>query len=183
MDITAVLLAEYLGILRHVEDGTNQLRIPHSLIPALLEMQEKAAPHQPSKLAVLEEITDLVDEQLITVTVIVSPTHEVPDELSEAMEPDWIALLELARSSDGYLVDYLSLRRMPSNDAFRIPEGSVETLVNCRAVAESLSQYGPLSQPDLSHALSELGTEGAKKPLMTVPVQGKKLILYGNISE
>ena len=116
MDITAVLMAEYVGLLRQMEAQSNQLRIPHSLIPALLEMREKAAPYQPSKLAVFEEIAQLVNERAIAVTEVVLPTEQVQDESTEALGADWIALFELARSSDGYLVDYLPLKSLRGND-------------------------------------------------------------------
>ena len=184
LDITAVLLAEHLGILGKLEAQFKPLRVSYSLMPALLEMRDKAAVPQPSKLAWFEEITRLVDGGGIRVTESVPSVGQNKGELAEPMGQKWMAQFELARSNHGYLVDFLPLRQLGrDNPAPSLPQGFDKTVVNCRAVAEALRQHGPLSQSQLDLALSALGNEGSTEPMMTIPSTGRNLYLFGSTAE
>jgi hypothetical protein len=169
VDITSILFAAHLGVLKSVESKFGPLRIPVELIPALMEMRESVSPHQPSRTDHARKILDFLQRGLLhEVTKSDSPG---PFNQTNELAADWLRLFERARNASGYLLDFLPIRkRLSAEPEKELPPGADQVLVNCRAIAESLRQDGPLSEQEYRDALAALGTEGEQPPSL-VPTQ------------
>ncbi len=183
LDITAVLLAEHLNILTKIERAFAPLHIPAELVPALIQLREQITPHQPTRYEESKQIVELVKNGTISVL-----REELPSEfenalLTDEMGADWVILAYSARNNNGFLVDYLPLRKrdLSGHPPSTVPEDIGNLLVNCRALVESLLQEGPLSVDEYNKALDELGNEGEVDPSEIVPPQGLNLYLDGVI--
>ena len=184
LDITAILLAEHLGLLNNVENVFKRLRIPALAVPALTQMREKATFHQPSRINNLRIVNQLVEDGKITaLDVNILPSQ--PDEiLARDLGSDWIALYEEAQAKGAYLVDFLPKKKISDFSTPAIlPVGSDKVLVNCRAVIDILRQHGPLSQTVFESAIEELGTEAISIIDTSIPPLGSALYCYANIIE
>ncbi|MCB0173515.1 MAG: hypothetical protein KDJ97_23545 [Anaerolineae bacterium] len=185
LDITSVLLAEHLDILSKIEQTFAPLNIPADLIPALIQLREKSTHHQPARLRENQQIVDIVKNGAITIIdEALSPELDNPTLVAE-MGKEWVILSELARKNNGYLVDYLPLKKndLSGDTPSVLPDGIETFLVNCRAIVESLLQYGPLSKKEYYKAMDSLGYEGQVKPSEVIPLQGSRLYCDGAIPE
>ena len=184
LDVTAVLLAEHLGILTEVEKAFKPLRIPISLIPSLVQMRDKYAHPQPKCLEAYRLIIELVQQGLLKIEECELPQEYKNSKLAEELGSQWVVLFEKARISKGYLVDFLPLTKKDfSSTPPSLPEDASHYLVNSRAIVEALQQQGPLSHKEYIDALKMLGSEGVRTISETIPVQGKTLYCHGNIPE
>lgn len=182
LDVTAVLLAEHLGILTEVEKAFKPLRIPISLIPSLVQMRDKYAHPQPKCLEAYSLIIELVQQGLLKIEDCELPQECENSKLAEELGSKWVVLFEKARISKGYLVDFLPLTKKDlCGQPSALPEDASRYLVNCRTIVETLRQHGPLSNSDYIDALKMLGSEGGKTISVTIPEQGKTLHCHGNI--
>lgn len=184
LDITSLLLAAHLEILDQVEEAFKPLCIPAPVMPALLQMRERLAHHQPSRIETCQQIVGLVDSgSLKVLDCPVPPDYPNADLVSELGE-EFVACFERARTDDAYVVCFLPLRR---RDLMGPPSGLSEEakqyLVNCRGIAEALREYGPLPATEYTNALEELGEEGLKIGNEIVPEGESTLYCLGNIPE
>lgn len=183
MDVTAILLAAHLRVLRKVEEVFRPIKIPASLVPSLVAMRDEVGPHQPSSAQACRRVHELLSKSKIK-TIDTSKVSEADSILVQELGAEWVALWEHARRNDGYLVDFLPLRKRDlSGPPAALPEDAGRTLINCRAVVESLRRFGPLSEDDYLRALDALGTEGLKADIKVVPTQQKTLLLHSGIPE
>lgn len=183
LDITAILLAEHLGILNNVENAFRPIRIPSLIVPALTQMREKVTHHQPSSLDNLQVVNKLVESGRIKIDMNLSPSL-LDEEFSRELGNDWIAIYQEAKANDGYLVDFLPKKKIGAIDSPAIlPEGAKDVLVNCRAVIDTLRQQGPLSQNTFEAVIEELGTESIKLNHGELPKLGSPLYCYANTIE
>lgn len=181
LDVTAYLLAGHLGILDSVETAFGPLGVPDSLVPALLKMRQELEPPQPARLQASRQVIDLVKRGSLRLLDCSLPPGYENSQLVEEMGEDWVALFERARATEGYLVDYLPLRRQDLRGSpSALPEDASECLVNCRGIVEALRQQGPFSDAQYAEALRLLGTEGQRFGEV-VAKAGSPLFLHGNI--
>lgn len=179
LDVTAILLAAHVGILEAVEQTYRPLHIPPGLIGALVRMRELVAHPQPRRLAACDEVLALADQGLLKVAS-VAWLQDIDQRLEAELGPDRLALVESARQADGYVVDFLPLRRPDlSGAAADVPDDVGSRFVNVGAVAESLRQFGPLSASAHAAAIAVLGTEGRMDAGAIVPPPGRTIYLHG----
>lgn len=184
LDITAVLLAEHLEILDEVEASYSPLSIPGDLIPTLVRMLEKLSAHQPSQLRACQQIADLAEQgklQSVDNQITVSSDNET---LVEELGAGWVSIFGLAQANNGFLVDFLPLSKIgETGPPSSLPDDGGRYLVNCRAIVDSLLQYGPLSQESFNQALRDLGSISGQYPSAPIPRPGSTLYCHANIPE
>jgi hypothetical protein len=184
LDVTALILANHLGLLSTVEHTFAPLSIPATLIPALVGMLDRLQPQQPSRLLLYQQIVDLTERGLCHVAAGMLPPSSDHTPLVEALGAAWVACFEQVRASRGYLVDCLPLHTRDGRDATSaLPEDAAQYVVNCCAVLEALRQQGPLSAEEYERALQGLGQEGHSEVSPALPIQGTALFCYGTIPE
>jgi len=104
--------------------------------------------------------------------------------LVEEVGEDWVAVFNEAQSNDGYLLDFLPIRKKGRVDiATVLPENADNRLVNCRTVIEALQHQGRLSAEEYANALEEIGSEGQVIPSATIPRKGSELHCRGILPE
>lgn len=183
LDLTALLMAAHLEIIDKVENVFAPLRIPAAIMPALIQMRERIAHHQPLRLEHCRQIVELVDEGALEVIECALPPDYANVDLSSELGEEFAALLETARGNEGYLVCFLPLRKQDlSGPPSALPEHADQYLVNCRGVIEALREQGPLSSVEYADGLRELGNE-ARKVVDLVPEKGSPLYCRGNIPD
>ena len=178
-DITAILLANHLGILETVCKEFTPLRISRNLVPALQKMRADCLPLQASRLALLNQIVDLVEKgQIHSLDTARSATCD-NDDFAKHMGKSWSCLYEQARAG-GCLVDFLPLKTLERNDPpLPLIEETKQYLVNCRAVVEALWRGGPVSKRSYEKALDDMGKEGIAPTSEVIPAKGSTLYLCG----
>jgi tetratricopeptide (TPR) repeat protein len=183
MDITAVLLAMHLEILRQVEESFRPIAIPAEMVPALIHMREQVSHHQPKRLEACQQIVELVGNTLMGALEFVPAVEN--HSLIEELGPEWVGLFEYARSQKGHLVDFYPIRKRGiSGEPASIPESLKKYVTSCRALIESLRSSGPLSDKEYEEALEALGDQGQVDISDgDVPRQGSLLILRANVPE
>lgn len=183
LDITAVLLGAHLNILDPVEANFKPLYIPIDLIPSLIEMRENISPHQPSVLKAYQQIIDLEQQGLLQALESTVPVDYKNGLIIEELGDDWVASFEEVRLKDGYLVDFLPLKKRDlSGPPTALPADANRYIINCRSIVEALRQQGPLSGQEYSTALDALGSEG-KTILAEIPEQHKVLYFHFSVPE
>ena len=185
LDVTAVLLAEHLGILDQVEDAFDDLRVPGELMQALARMRDQTYPHQPARQNLLERVVRLADEGELRGETLELPAGYENARLVEEMGEPWVAAFERARAREGYLVDFLPLTTQTNLDCApdALPEDASNHLLNAGSVLEALRVYGPLSEVRAAEHREALGEEGRVYPDRPVPGAGSYLFLDGGVAE
>ena len=183
LDVTAMLLAAYLDVLSAVEARFLTLYVPGQLVPALVGMQEALIPHQPSRLRNLQEIVGLVEQGKLKVASRPS-TPASESEFAKALGYDRAALIETARTNQGYFLDFLPLRPEDDQDlSHEMLNRITPYLVSSRSVLDALRLGGPLSQAEYSAALAKLGDSIQAQIDTASPKQGSPLYCHGNTIE
>lgn len=184
LDITGILLGAHIGILDEVENSFKPLHIPIDLIPALIQMRERLTFHQPSMLKAYQQIIDLEERGKLQTIESTLPAEYENKALVEEIGEEWVALFEAVRARNGYLVDFLPLKKRDlSGPPVALPKDANKYVVNCCAVVEALRLKGPLSKQEYDKVLHELGSEGSKSISEMIPKQGKLLYCHLNIPE
>jgi nucleoside phosphorylase len=183
LDITAILVAEHLGILEMVEHQFKPLRIPPTLPMALTAQRELLMPQQPSQLPTYRLILKLVESTGLHLIAEEPTVSEEVDELIAQMGKRWISVLRRAQSENGFLVDYLPLK---SNDQERtevkLPPGLADHVISCRSLLESLKSNVGLSDQTYEEMSKALRNQGSDSDQGAVPPLGAKVFLTGNIA-
>jgi hypothetical protein len=183
MDVTAILLANHLNILDILTKTFKPVRLPSDIVFSLVDMQEKLIPLQPSHLEIKKNIIRLVEQGDLEVVDAKLLSLHNNQELVDNLGEDWVALLEIARSQKGYLIDFLPLRKRDLSDLpVCLPEDTSRFVTNCRSVIDALRQHGPLSESEYENAIRGLGSEGMILNGV-IPQDGSVLVCHGNIPE
>jgi tetratricopeptide (TPR) repeat protein len=178
LDVTAVLLAAHLEILDALEKSFGPLRIPAPLIPALIAMRDRIAPHQPSRASRFAEIVELLDAGVLRA---IDPSDVPPGESKSGTQTDptaRTALLRQAAAIEGFVIDFADSSR--DSTLLNIDRSR---LINCRVVTDALRHHGPLSHDDYLRALSDLGNESQQHGSQVTLPEGCSLLCLANIPE
>lgn len=180
MDISALLVAEGIGILSKVEQCFRPIYISPETTKTLNLQRTELASHQPSQLSVFQRILDLLEKKL-------TPFHDLPkvpvelEPLIDQMGKKWVSVLQKAVEENGYIVDYLPLRsHKRPRSTVTVSASYTNRITNCRAILESLKADGGLSTIAYDQSLDGLGSERKDGLHSPVPPIGAKLFLVGN---
>lgn len=176
-DVTSILLASHFGFLEQVEQAFHTIRISPHLVPALRDMQTKAAPHQPKHVAASASILRLVDAGRIST----SPSVDVEtSRVQNVLDPQRASLDVLAENNHGFVVDFHPLTEAGTGRPIQeLPQSTRNRFVKCRAVVEAL-RGGPLSQGEYARVVRSMGNEGTQEPSCIVPELGRPLFFHMN---
>jgi len=181
-DVTALLLASWLGILDAVEAHFKPIACSPSVLPLLLALENDLRHHQPARRAGVDKTLGLIDCGKLRRCTTAEPVPPALDGLVEEMGRPWVvALLECERRG-GLLVDFLPLRHgVNFQPPLHLEPDLAAHVVDLPAVLEGLHRAGPLSGDRLQKALKELG----RYPLTDgrVPSAGTVVCLTGAIAE
>ncbi|MBK9941548.1 MAG: hypothetical protein IPP13_08010 [Kouleothrix sp.] len=184
VDITSLLLAAHVDMLDIIEQTFAPIRIPASLMPALLTIRERLFNHQPSRLDAYRRILGLLRDGRLRIIDPSTQRVAIEPDLAHEFGDDWAALHAYARANEGCLVDFLPLRKRGSlGEAGTLPNDAARYVINCRTLVESLKQYGVLSDERYHAVIDAMGTEGQAQQTTHVPPLGRVLICRGNIPE
>lgn len=176
LDLTALLVAADIEILDVVEQTFKPLRIAPELQPALLQMRERVAEQQLTRLEAAREILRLLDEGAYGV-------YEPSDAEDLGRGSEWTALLTAAQREGGYLADYLPIQQLEAEDPLRLPEDAARYLVNCRAIVDGLRANGALTFEEAERATERFGQEGRAVQGVATPEPGSILYCHLMIPE
>jgi hypothetical protein len=182
MDISSLLLAAHLEILDEIERVFDPLRIPSELVGALVEMRSRIQHTQPSRLHAYQQLVELADAGAFeTITDAADPADfEIPDG-AEILKDDWHYLFNRARAEDGYLVDFLPLRKPGTSEILSdLPEAVRERVIDCQSILKALEVYGPLTHQAYVQASEQVGVGGSTGLSHSMPEPGASLFFYAN---
>ena len=155
-DLTALLIAYRLNILRKIEAAFSPIVLPHSTAVALAEMRDAIRPIQPARSDALRHVRDLVAShrlELVDTTVPSSPTATIPQ-----LDAQRSQLLAYAIDSGNLLVDFLPITDESSEPA-PLTSTHEAILRSPHSVVESLYTHAEISKAQKATALEALGPE------------------------
>lgn len=183
IDITALLLAADIEILKQVEKCFKPLWISKNTIESFIHQRDQLNPQQPSNIIDNRNIIKLLEQGKFKLFPEEINAPQDSSELSNKMGQKWGSILKKARLEKGFLVDYLPITSNDVNqEPVTLPVGVSEFVINCRALTDSLKGNGYLSDVQYKKALSGLGHEAAKIMYPQLPQIGSSLFLMGNIA-
>lgn len=160
MDVTAILLAAHLDILKQVETLFKPLRIPPHTQQALLAMREQLMhDFQPPEVEAQRQIVDLVTrQQLVVVDAKLTPSASSERTIAD-LGVEWANQYAAARVIDGYIVDFLPLVRLSQEGhEHHVSADGYRRLISCRDVVETLYQNHLVDQVGYQRALTVLAS-------------------------
>lgn len=182
LDITSILLLEHFEILKMVEHTYQPIRIPHSLMLALMEMLLKHHEADRENIGACKEIIQLVDRKQIKV-VQLPELNNLDTPLVQQMGEEWVQAYHFIEGNEGYYVNFLPLRKIGLEDeAAEITEEVSQYLIDLRAIVESLLRHHVITKSEYDRTLQALGSIAAAGTTL-VPKQGVKLIFFANTLE
>ncbi|MBI4494834.1 MAG: TIR domain-containing protein [Chloroflexi bacterium] len=183
-DVTALLLAAHLDLLDAVEAGFAPIRIPRPLITTFVQMRDRLANFQASRVEVWRLIDRLLADGAIKVVQPAVPSSGADPGLVAQLGEDWVALYELACAHNGFVVDFLPLTRVDASGIrAEVPATVLAHVVNLRAIVDALRRQGPLSRGEHQRLLESLGDQGREIEGGVVPQQSAVLYCDVGIAE
>jgi hypothetical protein len=173
-DVTAILLAEHIGVLELAEKTFAPLHITTDLIPCLNDMREKVRDAQPSRAESGSVISRLVEDGEIQISHIELPAA-TPGDQTQGMTPLLRRLLEGIRDAGKLLI-------VP-NVTSDLPGDLKPFAVNCRSLIEALHHGGELSAQNHSAAVSVLGREATAEIRSDLPAFGCEMVCMMSAAE
>lgn len=184
LDLTALLLAEELGLLDVVVRTFAPVYLPPSTIIALAKQIEETLPHQPSRLETMKLIQGLLTDgplQVLSEALPLDPLDHIEPGPGRPT-PAWRRLLAEARRTGGTLVDHLPLRAGIPQMPVELTMEEEGAIVGCLSVLTSLEMAGKLTVEQRRFAQEHLA-ETARGESARILAAGTKLYLDGGIAE
>ncbi len=180
LDVTSLLLADYLEILPAVEQAFAPLHLPADIPLALTTMMEHLAHAQESALRTYRWIVGLSEQDSLS-EIVTGPSTRPEDAVLVAEHgASRVDLLTRARDANGYLVDLFPLQKPGSLDpSAPLPPDLSPRAMNCRMIAEALHRDGILSLADYRYAVNSLRAEEQGDPIGATPQPGVSLFMNG----
>lgn len=188
LDVSALLIAEHLGILEAVERLFKPLLVSPKLITALVAQLQKLQFNQPSQICTSAAILELLKQGSLRCSGTGSNGQPdnggALDELAGAMGSIWISSLRQANDQGGFLVDHFPLRtHTPPILPINIPEPYDKLVIGCRTIVQTLRENGWISQQMHEAAISGLEKRGDTDVNNPSLPEHTKLFLHGNVVE
>lgn len=157
MDITALYVAEEIGVLDIIERVCAPIFISAS-VPELLQAEiNRITPHQPAIQQPRLDLLRLVDSgALKTIAYQASKANSEKSQYAQEMGGEWEFLLSEARQRGGVLCDYLP----PSGQSglpLVVSNEDARHLVTCGDLVGALEQLGEISAAQALEAVRKLG--------------------------
>lgn len=191
LDVSALMLAQHLGVLDAVERVFGLVHVPTSVMSDLVAERDILDRAIPAQLKEHRQASHLAHEGALRTYTLPAEQGDVSESeasdhahIRSMMGGEWLRLLLHAHVEEGFLVAYLPLRsRTPEREPVCPPEPLGARVTNCRALAEALRNSGRLSASQYEESIEALGTEGVNAPVPeTIPALGSKLFLQQSIA-
>jgi hypothetical protein len=160
LDATALLTLSFLKILDVALDAFETVYIPHSTLGWLFEERQKAAFHQPSRIASARKVRDLLATDLLEKF---TPTTTASSDLTAQVGDELAALIgEAEKVRDGDDSQHIVVRSAPVHRLSSLMEeeadlsGHATVLSSCLAVVEKLRQKGQITADEEKRARTYL---------------------------
>jgi len=184
MDVTALLVAEYLGVLDDIEAYFDVIKVPSNLGEVLFDMSTELSVPQPGRAAALRELRALVNAHRVTVVDVGRSAGRTTTFLPE--------LYRLAQERDAAVVDFLPVVDVNTGvpSAEQPPEIQNQG-INIASLVSSLQEHGMLTEAQAEVARANLGNEGrdrvgtvrSEQPLFLAPSVAPLLVEAGLITQ
>lgn len=184
LDITALMLAESIGILDLIEQHFSPMQISSHVQLALQAEMGDLLPHQPSRLESYQKILSLLEEKQLSAIGPEIDLKPKDEELARKLGVDRYYFFHHAQESGGFAVDHWPLTAYEDEKTrITLPNDLAACVTNCRDIIESLKSAGRLTDSETEQALSQLGSSGQAAESMPCPPLGATLILCNNLAD
>ena len=177
-DVSAIIIANHLGLLDVIERSFKPLMISPSLMTALLLQQQNLQSIQPSQIEKCNAILQLVEKKVIS-CIQVEPTITADlKDLIATMGEQWVADLHQAYSQQGFLIDHLPLQtRTPPIRPITLAAPYDTRVIGIKTLLQSLRAHGWVSPEAYIDARISPESQNHLIP------ENTKLFFYGNAIE
>ncbi len=182
LDPSALLTMLALGCLEEIISTVDAVVLPHAMLGWLFQERQKAAFHQPSRVARAQAIRDAVATNKLQVARI---SHPTPERLVEQVGTELAGLLVEAQADDTLAQAHRVIRALPvaKVGSFSKEEADVSgytgLLSSCSDVIDALRRSGALSAEELDRATTYLALQEGGAALQNPIPSGSCLYLDG----
>jgi len=159
VDITALLLAEQLGILGLVEEQFQPLLISSWVQQSLMQQLLKSQPHQPAIVKTRNNIVGLVDAKLLHIIDTPWPAKVRNDLVGEQMGQEWCSWLERVKGENGLLVDLLPLTSNTDGTLISLCEDEMENVVSLAEVVAAMKTASLITDTEAEKFTTQIGSK------------------------
>lgn len=159
VDVTALLLAQQLGILDLVERQFGPLLISSWLPQSLTQQWQQAQPNQPALDSARQDVLKLVAEGYLHPVEEPWPEQTRADEVGARMGVEWCAWLERVKARNGLLVDFLPLTaKVGEHEIISLGDvGENERVISLGELLNGLRRAEVLTESDIQRCSEQLG--------------------------
>jgi hypothetical protein len=182
LDVTALILAESLGILDDVERTFGCLLISPSMQSALTLQLDQLRHQQPSRLEAYRLMIRLLDHHQMQVLPELKYEWLALSERERALGADLVAQVKKAFEENAYVVTFLPIPSFES-ERVEVPVEYAPQVINSRAVVDSLKAHHFFDEAEYEAALRKLGSSGNLVEGIAIPPVGATLYLNGTLAE
>lgn len=183
MDVTALLLANDLGILSEVEHHFSPIFVSPMLPTYLGHEIHELQPRQPDRIQAIADVDVLVRAGGIELIDI--PTLDIlpANEFEQSMGQEWLSMIDLLRPDGGALMEFHPLT---SNDLkhkpVELPPDLLPFVTSLRAVLEQLLTDNIIDDTRHRKVLSLLGNSAASGAEWSAPQLGRRLLILPELA-
>lgn len=174
-DPLALLLLDYLGLLRSAVDAFDQVILPAGTLHSFFEEHGRSGPSQPSRIDQAREIKDRATSGMLTVETLDGSDTVLAEQAGE----EFALLHAAAVERDGYVIDTCPLHPPGKLRETVDPTPFAARLASPTGIVQSLLDGGILSQARAASAAGILGGSGPVWPDECAPPAGKPIFLTG----
>ena len=178
IDLTALLMAEKLGLLDAVERRFKRIFVAPTIQAALHEECEQLLPHQQSYIdSARTVLTHYHSGKLMKMDLSVEGLPEEFAALTDHFEEEWLRLTVLAREAKGFLVENGPGGLSDSGKSSGVlPPELAEVVIGLLEVEDVLFRKGKISQQVRNQVLAFLGLSAEAVPVRTIELQSPLLL-------
>ncbi|MGH9872912.1 MAG: hypothetical protein ACRD9S_10655 [Pyrinomonadaceae bacterium] len=188
LDVSALIVAEDLGILDAVERVFHPISISPRLLSALVIQQRELQHRQPSQIRLADEVLSYVSDgrvkPLLPLLETRSHAADELDSLRDSKGGQWVAVVREAHLEDGFVVDHLPLTSPAApGEHLSVPAPFDSRIIGCHTILQNLKEFGWISNEQCETAYRSLGKPREASTLICTVAERSKLFFHGNVIE
>lgn len=184
LDVTAILLAEQIGILDIVERELGPLHISSWLPRSLYQQFHESQPHQPSIDKAREDVIALISSKRLKVISAPWPLSRRTDEVGKQMGDEWCAWLDHVEKYGGVIVDILPLTaNLGNRQAVDLNASEAAHVIGIGELLDGLLLAQAITESERNSYRNALGNDGRTTKQVNAIAFGTVVFLEGIIPE
>lgn len=173
VDISSLLMADYLGVLEPLEQAFGPLLVSAHIQEFLREEIEKTLPHQPSRDAHRETLLKIIDQQRIAICSLLQLSRDDNLPVHQATH----LLLKYARREKGVLCEFALPERSHPDSLLSAEDAPF--FVTCSDLARAMRRQGIISETEFQSAVVRMLPDMSPSQAFKITPDSKIVLGFG----